>query len=1028
MKLNLKKVISSIAALAISAGVLVAPVSASKFDDVADTAAYKQAVEELASLGIVQGDAETGLFRPEDNIARSEVTKLVVAAMGPAYMEAAAGATGVDTEFSDVPGSHWASGYISTGVANKFINGMGDGTFAPDANVTYAQVVKMVVAAMGYTTICEKNGGWPNGYLTTAANIGITSGLNIVGADTVVTRGQVAMLLDNAIKTPIVAIGSYDENYADGSLSANLKVMDDITAAGNAEDYRTLLTENHSAYSVKGRITSTKKSNPKLDNGEVTFNIESAKNFDGRAYGATYNKPEEITVLYDGTDAEALLFSYAEALIQLDEDENWVLLSVTPTGSNKAVEVPANLLDAGTVADFDKDNAELDFYQAADSNKVDTYEFATKTTTNEEGSETTLIATEMYVNGVKYKKFSEDPKAAIAKFIQNNPSGTVTLIDQTEAGKTTTDGKIDFILVDYYVDAVVSSVVEGDVYRIYLKDANPVITKGSIKVDTEDEDITASYELDGMEVEYTELAEGDVLSIAYDVTDTFDKSAFYNVLVSRNTVTGLVQRTKKDVNDKTLYEIDGELYTKAADSVADLTPGEAYVLYLNVFGQYVSFEEDASSANIGILDAANITTADELTVTIIDTAGNKTTYDVKDSLRSEIETKVNAFYTTLESGTNPYKWSNRKDLANRVVKYSVSGEGYLTGIETVAVQNFTAADAKKEYKANFSKIGSYALAENTAVIDLSANSNVAANGKATKIGAKTVADLKDGVSYGGIVVDKSSVSGEYRLFIITSGEEAYTADTAIAVFQGYGTEYDDAYGRNVVVVEAYKNGVYADEAEETGDIIKTAFTVAQLEAKNLVPGSVFLYQTNSDGYADVIDVIYDGPEADYADFITGVAGLTTTTSANGKTVWSNTAIPAQWDATTDATKSGNVEILFGAVSAVKGSNVSVAQIADFTIGENTVTGYDIEAAEDFNIASDANVYVYDYSVAKAANRLYIGGNVLATNAGYKVAGAGSDTKNIVPVYYEDGAEQTINFIFAKVVDDVITECLVILGK
>ena len=91
MKNNLKKIISSLAALTIASSVLVAPVSAADFSDVADTAEYKQAFDELYALGIVNG-YEDGTIKPENNITIAEVTKLVVATMGPSYTEAAVGA------------------------------------------------------------------------------------------------------------------------------------------------------------------------------------------------------------------------------------------------------------------------------------------------------------------------------------------------------------------------------------------------------------------------------------------------------------------------------------------------------------------------------------------------------------------------------------------------------------------------------------------------------------------------------------------------------------------------------------------------------------------------------------------------------------------------------------------------------------------------------------------------------------------------------------------------------------------------
>ena len=104
----------------------------------------------------------------------------------------------------------------------------------------------------------------------------------------------------------------------------------------DATDYDTLLTENHDAYKVKGRIIATKKSDSSLEANEVKFQVEATNNFDDVAFG---NDPkqaaEDFPMKYSGTNAAELLFTYAEALVQKDSDENFVLLSITPYGANK---------------------------------------------------------------------------------------------------------------------------------------------------------------------------------------------------------------------------------------------------------------------------------------------------------------------------------------------------------------------------------------------------------------------------------------------------------------------------------------------------------------------------------------------------------------------------------------------------------------------------------------------------------------------------------------------------------------------
>jgi hypothetical protein len=53
------------------------------------------------------------------------------------------------TAFVDVPETSWCTGYVNYAVANKIINGDGDGNFRPDDPVKYEEVIKVVVCVLG---------------------------------------------------------------------------------------------------------------------------------------------------------------------------------------------------------------------------------------------------------------------------------------------------------------------------------------------------------------------------------------------------------------------------------------------------------------------------------------------------------------------------------------------------------------------------------------------------------------------------------------------------------------------------------------------------------------------------------------------------------------------------------------------------------------------------------------------------------------------------------------------------------------
>ncbi|MGN1116338.1 MAG: S-layer homology domain-containing protein, partial [Candidatus Ornithomonoglobus sp.] len=101
---NLKKVISSVAALAIVASS--ASAFAGSFPDVDASASYSNAVETLTALGVVNGD-DNGLFNPDNQVTRAEFTKMAVEALG----EGDAATAQTTSQFADAANTtvHWAA-------------------------------------------------------------------------------------------------------------------------------------------------------------------------------------------------------------------------------------------------------------------------------------------------------------------------------------------------------------------------------------------------------------------------------------------------------------------------------------------------------------------------------------------------------------------------------------------------------------------------------------------------------------------------------------------------------------------------------------------------------------------------------------------------------------------------------------------------------------------------------------------------------------------------------------------------------
>lgn len=163
----------------------------SRFPDVSSTADYAEAVEALADWGVITGKS-TGLFDPDGYITRGEMATVMCRSLNLAPAPDC-------SRFADTAG-HWAAGYVETAAAYGIINGDGTGNFRPNDQVTYEQVVKMVVCGcQGGEDYALSLGGWPSGYLQAGSILGLMDDLP-ANTTAPAQRSTVAQLVYNAVK------------------------------------------------------------------------------------------------------------------------------------------------------------------------------------------------------------------------------------------------------------------------------------------------------------------------------------------------------------------------------------------------------------------------------------------------------------------------------------------------------------------------------------------------------------------------------------------------------------------------------------------------------------------------------------------------------------------------------------------------------------------------------------------------------------------------------------------------------------
>ena len=103
-------------------------------------------VAALEARGIISGDT-SGRFNPDSPLARAEMAKLLVVGLG--NEKDADLLREYPSRFTDVPGWHWAKGYIESLAESAVTDGYPDGTFGPADRVTRAQMALFLVRAAG---------------------------------------------------------------------------------------------------------------------------------------------------------------------------------------------------------------------------------------------------------------------------------------------------------------------------------------------------------------------------------------------------------------------------------------------------------------------------------------------------------------------------------------------------------------------------------------------------------------------------------------------------------------------------------------------------------------------------------------------------------------------------------------------------------------------------------------------------------------------------------------------------------------
>lgn len=628
---------------------------------------YQTQIGVLTSLEIIDGYPD-GTFKPLNVVTRAEMAKMIIIALGLKDY-----AVGVST-FSDIAKDNWAQGFINYAAGLGIIKGYPDGTFKPNATVSYDEATAMIIRALGYTPE-SLVGEWPVENTIKAKVLGIFKDINYAGPAGV-NRESVATLLYNALGCEIGSVNSDNQWVGqDDTMYARLEVQK-INAAVikgtedsviNLRPYvgvyaETYLNNDDEIIAIVEKSTSLtvdKQTSTTIESDGVEYNLPTSFVADKFVNGVKTSTTSAIildsiiavdlsgktidTVYSVSTWQDANEFKYEADMLENDNLNGYKFT----LDNNDAIDLASfELLGISKLSNLSKDDI---VYVYTANNYITRIEVGTEVITG------------------KVTRYSDkDKEYTIGGKVYYSYATNVSLGD-TGTG-----------LLDYYGDIYSWTVIDGttDNYAVVIATAAGVsgFDYGKVKLYTKDDDTLIIDAKDAsVFASAAAIAAGSLVTYSIDSNGDLDK---INDLVSiadltgKFSATGAIFDSKYIVNSNAVVFVkNGSVYTVGSIGLVD--KNTEITLYDGVV-------DSDTKLDAIIVDIAKAQSADKVYGVINDfsqmlnTAGDKVQY-----IEGLANGKLYAAYT---DDDNLISTSDELGL----VEFTVSGDGTITA-KTVSV-------------------------------------------------------------------------------------------------------------------------------------------------------------------------------------------------------------------------------------------------------------------------------------------------------------------------------------------------------
>lgn len=611
---------------------------------------FNGAIGLLSALKIFEG-YEDGSIKPESTITRAEMAAVILRTIGNKSLTKYTGM------FTDVDASHWAADTIQTAADLGIINGMGDGTFAPDAPVKYEQAIKMVVCALNYGAYAEYNGGYPMGYITLAGRTDLQLTKSIGGAyGTDATRGTVVKLVYNAVNAPYPTLTGFDA----------------MGPVYSTEDDKTLASEKHDVYVGEGILTATP--NKAIDLGAVLLDTQIS--VDGDVFESTIKNADDLVGQY-------VKFYYYDPTGNGGEEV--IIYAYPMLNKNNTVTIDALKIDK--FEDLEGSAPKLKYFTDKNAKKTaKLVESPIIVYNNEVLTSDKLPEMPAEFEGSKEEYFED--------FITPD-------VGNIKLGDFDNDGKFDIVFVEKYVTYVVNSSSTAKVTFKYEVDGIK-----NLDMDLDDSQYIIDLTRDGEVIKPRHLKEYQVLSVLMNAPYTdkdYSGDKKIKAVASTATLTGKASSFDEDDDGNYLVYVDGKKYyvdAAAAEDVKDSIGNDA-TFYLDMFDRIAYVESAAAGKLTGkekygwIMNAYVEDGADVPTIKLFTQEGTVAAYEVDSDITYWDKTTDGAVKldTGSEEGYNkllslktaaPYATSV---ASIRLCKYKVNSQNLITQLYVATTDN-----------------------------------------------------------------------------------------------------------------------------------------------------------------------------------------------------------------------------------------------------------------------------------------------------------------------------------------------------